>query len=79
MTSYNILKELELKFGDKDFLTVKDLVAYKLFGCHTAALNCLRRGEITHIRTGLRRILIPRKAVIEYVKKGFIGCKNDTL
>ena len=63
-----LVKELNHKIGDRAFFTLPELVSLGLFGTVQTARHALKEGELPFIRISERRCVIPRAALINYIR-----------
>lgn len=68
----SLVKELELKFGNRSFITVCQLVDCGIYGSMSAARMALGNGRLPFVRISPRRFAIPRVALIAYLTKNFV-------
>lgn len=73
-----VIEELNQKIGDRAFFTLPELVSLGLFGTVQTARHALEEGVIPFIRISERRCVIPRTALLEYVRKNMRECKNQS-
>ncbi len=71
-------KELNEKIGDRPFFTLPELVSLGLFGTVQTARHALQDGEIPFIRISTRRCVIPRSAVLDFIRKNMFR-KEDNI
>lgn len=74
-----VVKELNEKIGDRAFFTLPELVTLGLFGTVQTARHALIDGNLPFIRISERRCVIPRAALLEYVRNNLsdIGEKQE--
>lgn len=65
----NLIADLISHLGEKPYFTGQFLIEIGLFGSQTALAQALKRGDLPTIRISPKRQVVPRKAVIEYVRK----------
>jgi hypothetical protein len=63
-----LVNELNDKIGDRTFFTLSELVLFGLFGSLQAARHALRDGLLPSVRISQRRCVIPRAALINYIR-----------
>jgi hypothetical protein len=63
-----LVKELNKKIGDRTFFTLPELVSLGLFGIVQTARHALKEGELPFIRISERRCVIPRTALLDYIR-----------
>lgn len=63
-----LIKELNQKIGDRSFFTLPELVSFGLFGTVQTARYVLKESEVPFIRVSKRRCVIPRAALINYIR-----------
>jgi len=66
-----LLEEIEQLLGKQQFIPLPDLVRLGLYGSHSAALAAVKRGEIPIIRVTKSRFVVPRKAVLNFIRENF--------
>ena len=76
-----LIDELTKQLGDRHFYTIHDLHAGGLFKTKQSARNALKNGKIAHIKISPRRTLIPRSALVDYlrdnIKVNFSSTKEE--
>lgn len=63
-----LIDELTKQLGDRNFYTIRDLKTLGYFGSLQAVRMALREGKIAYIKISPRRSLIPRVALIDYLR-----------
>lgn len=71
-----LAKELNEKIGDRAFFTLSELVSIGLFGTVQTARYALAEGDLPFIRISERRCVIPRAALLDYVRKNLSGIEE---
>lgn len=69
MTPTEIIHLFEEKLGNTDFIVPSTLVSVGLFGSLAAVRGALSRGDLPSLRVSRHRVLIPKSAVIEHIRK----------
>lgn len=71
--SESVLSKIQEKLDTIDglFVSPKHLHQFGLFGSHSAAVNALKSGAMPHLRVSPYRILVEKKAVLDFIKERF--------
>jgi hypothetical protein len=64
----SLAEELVKQLGDRQFYTARDLHTFGLFQTLFAAREALKQRKISYIRVTPRRRLIPKAAVLKYLR-----------
>ncbi len=65
----NIILELDRQLGDQLFVTIGLLLNLGIFGSTSAARAAIQHGLLPYVRVGPKRIVIPKSAVLAYIKQ----------
>jgi len=70
MSNYlkTLLKEISEQLGDHQFFTASELAKIGFFGTTYAARKAIKEGKLPFIRISNRRKVIPRPALLEYLR-----------
>jgi hypothetical protein len=72
-----LVKELNEKIGDRAFFTLAELVSIGLFGTMQTARHALKLGELPFIRMSERRCVIPRAALLDYIRNNLSDVEEN--
>lgn len=72
-----LVKELNEKIGDRAFFTLAELVSIGLFGTMQTARHALKEGELPFIRMSERRCVIPRAALLDYIRNNLSDVEGN--
>ena len=75
VSTESFIQKIEQKLGSEDFIQPTALVKAGIFGSQTALRSALRKGLLPFIQVTSHRLLIPRDAVIEHLRKGFTAAR----
>lgn len=64
-----LAEELNRKLGDRPFYTLRQLTSIGFFGSVPAARLALKRGLLVFVKISPRRYVVPRSALLEYIRK----------
>lgn len=64
-----IHEELEQLVPQKPFFSPLDISDLVIFGSLSNVYKILNSGEITYLRTSPKKIIVPRHAIVEYLRK----------
>jgi len=65
--------ELTKRLGDRHFFTIRDLKDFGFFGSTHSVRKALKVGKLAYIRISPRRCIIPRAAILEYLRNNITG------
>ena len=63
-----LMDGLVKEFDDRHFFTIDDLYTFGLFGTKYAARKALNSGQISFVQISKRRRIIPRPALLDYLR-----------
>lgn len=63
-----LIAELTKELGDRRCFTIDDLHSLGFFGSKHAARMALNNGKIAYVKISPRRRVVPRAALLEYLK-----------
>lgn len=63
-----LIDELTKQLGDRQFYTIRDLKTIGVFGTAQSARKALKNGELAYVKISPRRCVIPRAALLEYLR-----------
>lgn len=63
--------EIIQKLGDRHFYTIRDLQILGIFGTAYSARKALRNGSLFYVKISPRRRVIPRAALLDYLRNNF--------
>lgn len=64
-----LIDELTKQLGDRQFYTIHDLHAMGFFGSLQAARKALQLGHLPFVRISQRRCVIPKAAVLKFLRE----------
>lgn len=63
------IETLELLLGGRAFISLRETVDLQIFGSMSGARLVLSRGELPFVKISPRRLAIPSRELIKYLKK----------
>lgn len=68
-----VADQLTKQLGDRQFFTPRELTDIGIFGSLSNARDVLKEGNLRFIRISARRSVVPRAALLEYLRHNLSG------
>ena len=69
----SLIEELNKKLGDSPLITTRQLISCGIYGSLSAARQALREGRLPFIKISLRRFVVPREELLNFLLNNFAG------
>lgn len=67
----NVLEQIDQELGDQILIEPTVLIKIGLFGSQSALLETIRQRRLPSIRISSHRIVVPRDAILDFVRANF--------